>query len=145
MMGAEHLKGTLFDDAITKALGDLQFKGLAEGRYQIYVLWYDALRLKLHADWMEPAHFGVDRFGLAAGISKAAVVRPEVMEPAHWFDRGWALTVEEAVLISAIDVVYPELGLGSQIAAYRQKQRQMVRPEVMEPAHTHPLRPEESW
>jgi len=142
MMGADHLRGTLFEVAITEALGDLQFKGLAEGRYQIYVLWYDALRLKLRADWMEPAHFGVDQLGVTAGIRPAAS-RPEVREPAHWFNSGWALTVEEAVLISAIDVVYPELGLGCQIAASRQAQRQMIRPEVKEPAHTHPTRMEE--
>jgi hypothetical protein len=146
MMGAEHLNGTLFDQAITEVLRGLPFTGLTAGRYQIYVLWHDALRLKLHADWMEPAHFhwmepahfGSDRFGRVSRASQAATaVRPEVREPAHWFDPGWALTVEEAVSISAIDVVYPELRLGNQIAAYRQLQRQMIRPEVKEPAHTH--------
>jgi hypothetical protein len=136
-MGAEHLKGTLFEEAITKALSDVSFKGVAEGRYQIYVLWYDALRLKLHTDWMEPAHPGLDRLGVAGQVIQAAGVRPEVREPAHWFDRSWAWTVEEAVLISAIDAVYPELRLGTHIAAVRQMQRPLVRPEVKEPAHTH--------
>jgi len=137
-MGAAFLKDTLFDSAITEALADLQFKGVAEGRYQIYVLWYAALRLKLSADWMETAHFIQGGFGLAGQVGATAQVRPEVREPAHWFDPGWALTVEEAVLISAIDSVYPELRLGAQIAAYRQMQRVVVRPEVKEPAHTHP-------
>jgi len=146
-MGAEHLKGTLFDEFITKAMEDLPFKGMAQGRYQIYVLWHDALRLKLHGDWMEPAHFhwmepahvSADRLGLAGQLRQAARVRPEVQEPAHWFDAGWALSVEEAVLISAIDVVYPELRLGAQVAAYRQMQRPLIRPEVKEPAHTHTI------
>jgi hypothetical protein len=137
-MGAAFLKDTLFDSAITKALSDLEFKGVAEGRYQIYVLWYSALRLKLGTDWIEPAHLVQGGFGLAGQVGATAQVRPEVREPAHWFDPGWALTVEEAVLISAIDSVYPELRLGAQIAAYRQMQRVVVRPEVKEPAHSHP-------
>jgi len=136
-MGAQHLKGTLFDEEIPKVLEGLPFK-LPEGTYPIYVLWYDVLKLKLHTDWMEPAHSFSDRLGLATQKLQTVQVRPEVKEPAHWFDPAWALTVEEAVQINAIDTVYPELRLGAQIAAYRQLLRRVVRPEVKEPAHTHP-------
>jgi hypothetical protein len=45
--------------------------------------------------------------------------------------------VDEKVLISVIDEVYPEFRLADRIAATRQMLRQ-VQPEVMEPAHLRP-------
>jgi hypothetical protein len=69
-----------------------------------------------------------------AAISASSLVRPEVREPAHWFDPGVVIAIEDAVVISAIDEVYPELRLAERIAADRLAIRQ-IRPEVMEPVH----------
>jgi hypothetical protein len=55
-------------------------------------------------------------------------------EPAHWFDPRIKISMEEAVLIEAIDEVYPELKLTERVASTRENLR-MVRPEVKEPAH----------
>ena len=65
-------------------------------------------------------------------------MRPEVREPAHWFDPGVAIAIEDAVVISAIDQVYPELRLAERIAADRLAIRR-IRPEVMEPVHFRDL------
>jgi hypothetical protein len=67
-------------------------------------------------------------------VVQSAVVRPEVKEPPHWFDPGVAIAIEDAVVISAIDEVYPELRLAERIAADRLAIRR-IRPEVMEPPH----------
>jgi hypothetical protein len=58
--------------------------------------------------------------GLAECVyPELALVRPEVREPAHWFDPRIAIAPEEAVLISVIDKVYPELRLMDRIASFR--------------------------
>src|ERR1035437_2262567 len=60
MIGAEHLQGTLFEsELITNTLGKLKESTLkvSPGKSSLYVIWFDALRLKLKTDWMEPAHF----------------------------------------------------------------------------------------
>jgi hypothetical protein len=144
LMIADRLKGTLFEsELIGGALGkmrDTQIKAAA-GKYCFYLIWYDALRLKLKTDWMEPAHFKKPTLTATALAQATQVtditniaVRPEVMEPAHWFNPQVAIQPEESVLISVIDEVYPELNLASRISAIRDKIR-AVRPEVMEPAH----------
>jgi len=139
MIGAERLQGTLFESELISTLGKLKESTLKvpPGKYSLYVVWFDALRLKLKTDWMEPAHFTrpkitIPELSRSTGVLNAAV-RPEVMEPAHWFDPQAVLQPEESVLISVIDEVYPELSLASRITAIREKIR--VRPEVMEPAH----------
>jgi hypothetical protein len=74
----------------------------------------------------------------AAGFGgKAPKQRWEWQEPAHWFDPGIAIAVEELVLIEAIDRVYPELRLVDRVAFVREALRKRVRPEVVEPVH-HP-------
>ena len=98
-------------------------------------LRYNALKLKLRKDWLEPAHFV--RADIGQSIVVATTVRPEVQEPAHWFIPGERLSVDEKVLISVIDEVYPEPRLADRISATRQMIRQ-VQPEVMEPAHLRP-------
>lgn len=87
---------------------------------------------------MEPAHYLAD-------IS-AESIRPQIAaksvatniyswrEPAHWFDPRIRITTEEAVLIEAIDEVYPELKLTERVASTRENLRK-IRPEVKEPAH----------
>lgn len=134
-MGAEHLQGTFFDQELTKALEMLRddsIPSLKVGTYKLYLFWFEALKLRLQADWMEPAH-------VVAQIRPELIarVRPEVREPAHWFDPGIAIDAEETVLISVIDEVYPELRLADRIAVSREAIR--VRPEVIEPAHYRQL------
>jgi hypothetical protein len=132
---AEPIQGSLFEKAmleVVKTPAARQWKDVTAGKYQLYLLWYDALKLKLRKDWLEPVHYL--REDVMEQISGAARVRPEVQEPAHWFVPSVAIAAEEKILISAIDEVYPELQLAERISATRQALRG-VRPEVMEPAH----------
>jgi hypothetical protein len=115
-----------------KSPDPVPWKGVSPGKYQLYLVWYSALKLKLRKDWLEPVHYL--REELAESVSGAARVRPEVQEPAHWFVPSATLAPEEKVLISVIDEVYPELRLAERIANTRQALRG-VRPEVMEPVH----------
>jgi hypothetical protein len=146
-VGADHLKGTLFERELLAALKPESKKidtwKASPGKYNLYLIWYDALKLKLRTDWMEPAHFrrvGVIRpemIGLSAGQTQEALarIRWDVREPAHWFDPGIAISPEEAVLIEAIDQVYADLRLAERVSFYRQAMRRVIRPEVQEPAH----------
>ncbi|HXK04722.1 MAG TPA: hypothetical protein VMS37_20135 [Verrucomicrobiae bacterium] len=130
----EALQGSVFDRALMEAVrapAAHKWQDIAVGKYQLYLIWYDALKLKLRKDWLEPVHYL--REEVVERIGGAARVRPEVQEPAHWFVPSVTIAAEEKILISAIDEVYPELQLAERIAATRQALR--VRPEVMEPAH----------
>jgi len=102
---------------------------VAQGNYQIYLIWRSALDLKLRTDWMEPAHIGVtlERFATRRPL-------PYPQEPAHWFDAQSLMAPEEIVLIQAIDQVYPDLKLADRITANRSAARQ-IGPGVREPAH----------
>ena len=157
-VGADNLKGTLFEK-IAAAVGtsDTLPANVAAGKYSIYLLWYPALKLRLRTDFMEPAHFAGVRepahFG--PGVREPAHVGPGGLfgsiqaelstrfvgkvsgfgEPAHWFDPGRAIIAEEAVLIHAIDEVYPELRLAERVSLGRQAARGAFRPEVHEPAY----------
>jgi len=141
-MGAEHLRGTLFDEGMQEALKPLQksaIEGIASGNYRILVIWSDALKLKLYKDWMEPAH-AIGRAIKEVDVRRVGpqeiAVADEVREPAHWFDPGIAIELEEAVMISAIDEVFPELRLAERISVHRTAGRKFVVPsEVEEPAH----------
>jgi hypothetical protein len=148
-LDGEALSGTLFEKEFPSLVGQLTSKPLTNvpaGSYRFYLIWYNALKLKLRRDWLEPVHVIrglvdaiVGQQGPAAALpATAAAVRPEVREPAHWFDPGIAIAVEDAVVISAIDEVYPELRLAERIAADRLAIRR-IRPEVMEPVHFRDL------
>jgi hypothetical protein len=138
-IGAEHLIDTLFDRELIKTLEMLKddpIPSLKAGKYEIYAFWFEALKLKLRSDWVEPAHtVGQIPIPMASRTKYDFRIRsrPEVREPAHWFDPGIAIAAEEAVLISVIDEVYPELRLVDRVASSREISR--VRPEVIEPAH----------
>lgn len=135
---AEALKGSLFEKAIVDALGGSrgdEFKAVTPGTYKLYLVWYEALRLKLRKDWLEPVHYL--RTDILERLAGGIRVRPEVMEPAHWFHPGAVIPVEDQVVISAIDEVYPELRLAERVSLTRQLLRR-VRPDVMEPAHVGP-------
>jgi hypothetical protein len=131
----EPLKGSLFERALMEVVQNpdpVPWKAVSAGQYQLYLVWFDALKLKLRKDWLEPVHYL--REEVLGQVVQAAKVRPEVQEPAHWFLPSATLAAEEKILISAIDEVYPELRLAERIANTRQVLRG-VRPEVMEPAH----------
>lgn len=140
-LDGEALRNTIFEKELSdflKKLNGQPFKGVPAGNYRFYLIWYNALRLKLSRDWLEPAHVLQGVLGSFAAQSGGGVaeafVRPEVREPAHWFDPGIAIAIEDAVVISAIDEVYPELRLAERIAADRLAIRQ-IGPGVKEPAH----------
>ena len=151
-VGASNLKGTLFEK-IPAALStsDPMPTNAAAGKYRIYLLWYPALKLRLRTEFMEPAH--LTAWKEPAHLSAGGVLRslqselaarfvgrvPGYGEPVHWFDPGYVIAAEEAVLIHAIDEVYPELRLAERVALSRQAARAIVRPEVQEPAHFRQL------
>ena len=143
-VGAAHLNGTLFEriGGVVKTGDSIPAgadKTIQAGSYRLYLLWFDALNLKLRADWMEPAHFLSEVAASRLQTEARARIRPDIPEPAHWFDPGIALAEEEAVLISAIDQVYPEIQLANRVSAYRQILRGQVGPHVKEPAHFRPI------
>jgi len=137
-LDGETLRGTLFEKEVGPFVAGLKGRklgGVPAGTFRFYLIWYDALRLKLRRDWIEPAHVLQGLLNSFAGQPlQTAAVRPEVREPAHWFDPGIVIAIEDAVVISAIDEVYPELRLAERIAADRLAIRR-IRPEVLEPAH----------
>ncbi len=121
------LRGTIFEKELSGFLQGLTqkpFGGVPAGTYRFYLIWYDALNLKLRFDWYESAHVLQGVLGSLVsqerGISAtSALFRPEVQESAHWFDPGYAIAIEEALVIMAIDAVYPELRLAERISAGR--------------------------
>lgn len=138
---SDALRGTLFEKELAGFVQELTrkpFTGVPPGTYRFYLIWYGALKLKLRRDWLEPVHVIQGLLGSVVSqrgtVASSAQVRPEVREPAHWFDPGVAIAIEDAVVISAIDEVYPELRLAERISADRLMIRQ-IRPEVMEPVH----------
>ncbi len=140
-LATNKLEGTLFEKEFEKVFkrlsGRVIGKGLSlSGKYSLALLWVDALKLKLKHDWMEPAHFC--RIQPESLQDFTAKVRPEVQEPAHWFDSHFTLEMEEELLISVIDEVYPELRLAERVAIGREQSRKLI-PGVREPAHFHGL------
>jgi hypothetical protein len=135
-LGADHLKGTLFERAMMPALKKIEkLPNVSPGTYKIYILWTDALKLKLRRDWIEPAHFVLPSLFDRVQADAGRFVPPEVHEPAHWFDPGLLLSAQDAITISVIDEVYPEIRLADRVAMTRESLRRRVFPEVKEPAH----------
>ena len=146
----EVIRNTLFGTEFRPLLEELKGRALANvssGTYRFYLIWYDALLLKLQWDIYEPAQVLASLIDMFTQPAQAAglAVRPEVREPAHWFDPRITLPVEDVVTISAIDAVYSELRLAERISANRTAVRRIashvkepahfVRPDVREPAH----------
>jgi hypothetical protein len=122
----EALRGTIFEKELSGFLqefGQKPFSGVPAGTYRFYLIWFDALNLKLRFDCCESVHILQGVLGSfmsrQAGISASTLVRPEVREPAQWFDPGLAIVIEDALVIMAIDEVYPELRLAERISAGR--------------------------
>ncbi len=135
-MGGEHLEGTVFEREMTAALEglvDSTIAGAAAGTYDVSLPWFEALRLRLHTEWMEPAH-------VARRVPSPSTPPPPagVREPAHWFDPGYALASHERMAIAVLDEVYPELRIADRIAAAREFVRRTVPPE---PAHYRDIGP----
>ena len=144
-----HLQGTLFEKELLAALKEIMSTKVAahQGKYDFYLIWFDALKLKLGSGAFrpppepahfrlaaelarfrpppEPAHFSsleaLSQFGQEAVTSFLGRFRPPP-EPAHWFDPGALVTEAEQVLIVALDEVYPELRLVERISASRLEQ-----------------------
>ena len=143
----ENLPGTLFDRTFSEILQsfDVSKGQVADGTYELYLIWYEALKLKLHTDWMEPAHIPgrgqIDvaqrlRPGVGEVVGQRPGFGPGVREPAHWFDGSIVLQLNEVLVISAIDEVYPELRLVDRIKdARRIRVPATFGPGVREPAH----------
>jgi hypothetical protein len=155
-LGAENLHGTIYEksfEGIFKKIqemdGEKNFKS-AEGTYNIYLLWFDALKLRLRTDWIEPAHYRdylklryrfkdilrfdwVEPAHVVLGGMAPSPVDPDVIEPAHFkpTPERW----REKVLIAVIDEVYPELRLIDRIGKLKDILRHHVPPDVIEPAH----------
>lgn len=134
-IGADHLRGTLFE-AVVEVLKAGENLEVHSGKYNIYLIWYVALKLRLRKDWVEPAHFRPG-FELTRAQTTAELgeIKWDVREPAHWFDPGIRMVLEDAIQIAALDEVYPELHLAERVAFNRYMAYRIVKPEVMEPAH----------
>ena len=167
-VSAKNMQGTLFEGVAktlssAKAIPTAAGKHVAPGTYNLHLLWYPALKLRFRTEWMEPVHPGTGwkepvHFG-GSGWKEPVHVKPSEIaasiqgelatsfvgrvgghgEPVHWFDPGYVIAAEEAVLIHAIDEVYPELRLADRVSASRQAARGFVPPEVHEPAHFQQL------
>lgn len=150
-IAGENLQETVFakefSPILQKIAADKQIKlsQLESGR--LYFIWFEALKLKLRTEWMEPAHHLDAGFGITESLRAATTdkyrrfVPPEVMEPAHWFRADLPLEMEEAMVIAAIDEAYSELHLVDQIQARRRNMKlseyEWTRPGsgIREPAH----------
>jgi len=118
----EALRGTIFEKELSGFLQEFSkkpFSGVPAGKYRFYLIWYDALNLKLRCDWCEPAHVLQGVLGSIIAQRPVGAVPPEVLEPAQWLDPGVVIAVEDGLVIMAIDEVYPELRLADRISAGR--------------------------
>lgn len=156
---ASPFKGTVTDRALAKALKPMIGTTVPVNRagdYTIYLVWPQALALKLKKDWMEPAHVFRPWLEPAHTIGPwtepahptlpepIATLKPpdlamaklvwESHEPAHWFDRGMAMGETEMLHVSLLNEFYPDLRLLERVTAARQG-AQIIPPEVQEPAH----------
>lgn len=136
-LGAQNLRGTVFEREfapILKELAGTTPGKVAGGTYSLFFLWHEALKLKLKADWIEPAHFIPGRLRDIVQQAVPGELVPGVREPAHWFDAGITLAREESLLIAAIDEVYTDLKLAERVAVARRESLKYV-PGIREPAH----------
>lgn len=135
-----NLQGTLFGNEFAPIFKEIAGKkGIkaSAGSYPLFLLWHEALKLKLKADWIEPAHFRDFRAAQiqpAVAEDLAAQLTPGIREPAHWFDAGISLDREEEILIAAIDEVYTDLNLAERVAIARRDTIKYI-PGIREPAH----------
>ena len=135
-MGAKNLQDTIFERGFKDVLAPLtgqQIPSVAPGAYKLHLIWLAALKLRLPCEWCEPAHLAFS--AQVRPASSAALFDFGPIEPAQWFDPGLMVSVEDAVLIQALDEVYPQLKLIERIGQIRAALRTRVGPHVLEPAH----------
>jgi len=86
----KNLQGTVFEREFAplfKKITGKQIGKIAAGSYNLFLLWHEALKLKLKADWIEPAHyrdFQIDTIQPAVAQELAGQLNPGVREPAHF-------------------------------------------------------------
>ncbi|MCU0284864.1 MAG: hypothetical protein MUF15_00570 [Acidobacteria bacterium] len=132
-ISSEQLKDTIFEREFNVLFKSVKSTGLSkipEGNYNLYLIWHSALKVKLCTEWMEPAHVPTP----GTPNDYITPVNCHIMEPAHWFDSRVSIGQEDAIHISLIDEIHPELRLIDRIISSRESSRR-VYPEVMEPAH----------
>lgn len=161
-IGSENLKNTLFEKSFEPLFNEISRRDpefnttITAGTYNLYLIWLDALKLKFRTDWIEPAHFRdyarireqlsrfhhfdwVEPAHVALGAGSFSAVDPNVIEPAHF--QPSAEQWRDKVLIAVLDEVYTELRLVDRIVKMKDILRYRVRPDVIEPAHFHDIKP----
>ena len=158
-LGADHLRETVFEKGMAKVfdmIKDDPFPFPKPCKFNIYLIWFDALKLKFRTEWMEPAHYfrkyPAKNWAETAGFTKPSSImekfswkmpvmeerqkiEPDIPEPAHWFDPNLRIDIEEKIVITAIDEIYPELRLVDRIIYARENIIREIGPGVREPAH----------
>ena len=148
-ISSERLKGTIFEKELSRSIEAMkrgmpavpatsagekgaaaQKLSISPGTYNFALFWYDAIRLRLRTDWMEPAQpvymLASELMGSTRPMydqsettrSSLTDLSFEHQEPAHRLDKGRLIAMERAVLIAAIDEAYPELKLGERIGMF---------------------------
>ena len=93
VMGSESLKNTPFEKEIT-AVFDLKKKGankidVSAGVYNLALFWYDAVKLRLRTDWMEPAQPVYQLQSELMGMRQSpqsAQAMSQAMRSQHWME-----------------------------------------------------------
>jgi hypothetical protein len=133
--GSENLANTLFDQRVISIVSKgIKEKSLTlkDGSYELPIIWFEALKYKFRLDWVEPAHFRVSDKIRNRQYYK---VDYEVNEPVHFLTRPDLLDSRTAQVVLALNEVYPELKLSTQMQTARAEV--MMKP-WLEPAHFHP-------
>jgi hypothetical protein len=137
LMVSKHsaMKGTMMDRTLAKALKPLigaKVPVKQAGAYEFFIIWPEALKYKLsfdwcepahHTDWLEPAHPtpGLHLDEVKRAVSSKMKMVWESHEPAHWLDPKVKLSDAEAMHVSLLDEVYPELRLLERIKQVRNR------------------------
>jgi hypothetical protein len=110
-LDSDALLGTIFEKEFSSLLQGFAKKPLGSvdsGTYRFYLIWRDALKLKLELNW---AAF--------VSLQPTIVFPPIPNEYTQWFEPGIAIAIEDAVAILAINETYPDLRLVERISSNR--------------------------